>query len=71
MRLDHVTNCIDVDPEVLVNEDVPEPADLRPRDLWVCIGNRCREMIRRFADNLQVPFNRVLGHVSQVRIVAV
>lgn len=36
---DDVANDLHVDPEVLMDEDVPAPADLRPRDLRVRVGD--------------------------------
>lgn len=71
MRLDHVANGIDVDAEVLMYEDVAEPADLRPRDLRMGIGDLCREVDDGFADDLQIPFNGILGHVDEVLVAAV
>ena len=39
VSLDHVANGVDVDAEVLVNEDVPKPSNLRPRDLGMSVGD--------------------------------
>nr|WP_242684965.1 hypothetical protein [Microbacterium sp. SD291] len=70
MRLDHVPNSVGIHSEVLVNKDVPEPADLGPRDLWMRVGDLRGEMDDGFADDLQVSFNGIFGHVDEVAVLA-
>lgn len=69
MRLDNVAHGRDIDPEVLVNEDIAEATDLRPSDLWVRLGEFCGQVFRGLADDLQVALDGVLGHVDQVGVV--
>lgn len=64
MRLDDITDDFDVDSGVLVDEDVAEATDLRPRDLEMRAGDRLREMIHCLADDLQVALDGILGHVG-------
>ncbi len=64
MGLDHVANDVDIDPELLVDEYVPEAADLRPGDLGVRIGDLRRQVVRRLSDDLKVPLDGVLRHVD-------
>lgn len=63
-------NARRVSPEVLVNEDIPEPADLRSGDLRVRTGDHRRRAVCRFPDDLEVAFDGVLGHVDEVGLVA-
>lgn len=51
-----------VDAKVLVDENVPETAYLRPRNMGMSFSQACREMVRSFADDLKIPFNGVLRH---------
>lgn len=71
MRVYHVTNRGDIHPEVLVHEDISESADLRPGDLGMRVGELVREVVRCLADDLEIPFDGILCHVDEVRIVAV
>lgn len=52
IHFDDVADGGDIDSEVLVDEDIPESADLRPGDLRVGVGEFRREMVRRFPDDL-------------------
>lgn len=70
MRFDHVAHGINVDTKILANEDVAEAADLRPGDLRVCLGDLHREMVCGFSDDLQVPLDRIFGHLNQIRVAA-
>ena len=54
---------VDVDPEVFVDQDVPEPGDLLPLDLGTASPEICREALDGFADDLEVPHHRVDRHV--------
>lgn len=68
MGLDDVADNFDVDPEVLVDQDVPEATDLRPGNVRVRSGDLLREVVDGFADNLQIAFDRVLRHLRQITI---
>lgn len=66
--LDDLTNRSNVNAEVLVDEDVPEAANLGPWDFWVCFRDRSWQSGDCFTDDLKVPLERVLGHVGEVAI---
>lgn len=68
MGLNHVANSRDVDPEVVVHENVAEAADLRPGDLGVRLGQLGREVLRSLADDLKVSLDGVLSHLNDVAI---
>ncbi|MCK1802595.1 hypothetical protein MTQ12_05940 [Brevibacterium sp. R8603A2] len=63
-----IAEDLDVDSEVLVDEDVAESSDLRPRDTWVSIDDLRRKVVHGFADDLQVAFDRILLHPHQVGV---
>lgn len=68
VRLYNVANDLDINAEVLVHEDVPEPTDLRPCDLWMRLCDLGRKVVRRFSDDLEVAFDRVRRHLGELRI---
>lgn len=70
MHLNDFANGIHIDAEIPVHEDTSEASDLRPGNLWVCVGELSGKMVRCFADDLEVPFDGVFCHVNEVRIVA-
>lgn len=63
MCFDYIEDNVNVDPEVLVDEDVPEAADLRPGDLRVHIRDLRRQVVHGLADDLQVALDRILCHL--------
>ena len=50
----HVPDRIPVDPEVVVDKNVPHPDDVRPRDTRVCGPELRRDPSHRFPDDLEV-----------------
>ena len=68
VSLDHVANGVDVDAEVLVNEDVPKPSNLRPRDLGMSVGDLLRETGHGFTDDLKIPLDGILSHIDKIMI---
>jgi hypothetical protein len=48
----------------LVDKDVAHPADRRPRNLGVGIGHGSGELGHCLADDLEIPHNRVGGHLG-------
>ena len=67
VRLDDVPYDLDIDPEVL-DEDVPEPSDLRPSNLGVFFGDRGRQVTRRLPNDLEIAFDGVFGHLHETEI---
>ena len=57
--VDHIPQDVYVDPEVFVDEDVPEPGDLLPLDLATASPEIGWEALDGFADDFEVPHHRV------------
>src|SRR5690625_4986268 len=68
VRLHDIADDLRVDSEVLVDEDVAESSDLRPRDTRVSIDDLRRKVVHGFADGLQVAFDRIPCHPHQVSV---
>ena len=68
MSLHDIADDVHIDSELLVDEDVSEAPDLRPRNLRVRIGDLLGKMLHRFADDLQVALDRILCHLHDVRV---
>lgn len=52
VHLDDVADDLHIDPKVLMDEDVAESPDLRPRDARVSINDLHGQVVHRFADDL-------------------
>jgi hypothetical protein len=46
-----------IDPEIIVNNNVSHPGDLRPRNLWVKRSKLARELACGLADDLDIVNN--------------
>jgi hypothetical protein len=68
MSLYDIAHDLDTDAEVLVHEDVAKPAYLRPGNVGMGIRDRSGQMIRCLPDDLEIAFNRILGHLYQAVI---
>lgn len=64
--LDHITNDLELDPEILVYKDVSEASDLRPSDLWMRVGDFHRQVVRCLSNDLEVALDRVLCHIGEI-----
>ena len=63
---DDITNDLDIDPEVVVNQDVAKPSNLWPRHLGVRLNHVSRKVVSCLANDLEVTFDRVLCHLDKI-----
>jgi len=68
MGFDDIANDAPVDPEVLMDEDVAEAPDLRPRDLRVRTGDLFGKMVHGLTDDLAVALDRILCHLHDLTL---
>ena len=54
VALDHVQDRIPVDTEIVMNQDIPHPDDIRQRDTRISSPELRREPPHRFPDDLEV-----------------
>lgn len=66
--LHDIEDNVAIHTEILMDENVAETADLRPRDLRVYPSDLVGEMIHSFPDDLQVALDGVLGHLRIGRV---
>nr|WP_258070591.1 hypothetical protein [Pseudoclavibacter sp. AY1F1] len=64
MTQDDVANCLKINTEILVDENVAQAADLRPWNLRVRVDGLSRQVLRCLTEDLQIPLEGFGRHVE-------
>ncbi len=71
VRLQNTPDDIEVDAELVVDQPIPHPGHRTPLHRGVRVAHRCRQSLRRLADDLKTPNNGALqdgiAEVDKVR----